>query len=59
MAEAMGVSLKNRTTKKPHRRGRLWAVGEAGGGLPGNLPDKTLRAGTGEPLVASGAAEGG
>jgi len=34
-------------------------MGEAGGGLTGNSPAKTLQAGAGETLVASGAAEGG
>jgi hypothetical protein len=34
-------------------------MGEAGGGLPGNSPGKTLRAGAGETLVAFGAARGG
>ena len=44
-----GGLSQNRTTKAPHRRGRLWAMGEAGGGLPGDSPDKDLRAVAGEP----------
>jgi len=34
-------------------------MGEAGGGLPRNLPSETLQAGAGETLVAFYAAEGG
>ena len=39
---------QNRTTKKPHRRVQLWAMGEAGGGLPRNSPNITVYAGAGE-----------
>jgi hypothetical protein len=55
----MGVPSKNRTTKTPHLISKLQVMGEAGGGLSLNSPDKTLRAGAGEPLVAFGAARGG
>jgi len=54
-----GGLSKNRTTKRPHLSGRLWAMGEAGGGPPGNSPSNSQRTGTEETLVASGAAEGG
>jgi len=32
----------------PHHDGRLWATGEAGGGLPGNSPRHPQLAGAGE-----------
>ncbi len=43
----------------PHLNGQLCAMGEAGGGVPGNSPFNSQLTGTGETLVASGAAEGG
>jgi len=43
----------------PHPLGRLWAMGEAGGGPPGNSPSNPDLTGTEETLVAFGAARGG
>jgi hypothetical protein len=43
-----GGLSQNRTTKKPQRHTQLQAMGEAGGGLPGNSPSKTVHAGSGE-----------
>ena len=45
-----------RTTKKPHHSLRLQAMGEAGGGLLGNLPAKTLHGGAGETSPSAFAA---
>jgi len=43
-----GGLSKNRTTKKSHHIVQLRAMGEAGGGLLGNLPAKILHGGAGE-----------
>jgi hypothetical protein len=43
-----GDLSQNRTTKTPHLHGKLKAMGEAGGGLPGNSPHHTHLAGAGE-----------
>jgi hypothetical protein len=43
-----GGLSKNRTTKTPHINGKLQVMGEAGGGLAGNLPRNTHLAGGGD-----------